>query len=69
LPSGQLKANQTPITEVQAGLVPTPWRSGSVDREHGISKAGNRRLRHIMIELPWLWVRHQPDKCAVPLVP
>ena len=34
-----------------AGLVPTPWRSGSIDREQGISKAGNRRLRHIMIEL------------------
>jgi transposase len=44
-----------------AGLVPTPWRSGTIDREQGISKAGNRRLRHIMIELAWLWVRHQPD--------
>jgi transposase len=44
-----------------SGLVPTPWRSGTVDREQGISKAGNRRLRHIMIELAWLWVRHQPD--------
>ena len=43
-----------------AGLVPTPWRSGSIDREQGISKAGNPRLRHIMIELAWLWVRHQP---------
>jgi len=41
--------------------VPTPWRSGTIDREQGISKAGNRRLRHIMIELAWLWVRHQPD--------
>ena len=44
-----------------AGLVPTPWRSGSIDREQGISKSGNPRLRHIMIELAWLWVRHQPD--------
>jgi transposase len=44
-----------------AGLVPTPWRSGSIDREQGISKAGNPRLRHIMIELAWLWLRHQPD--------
>ena len=44
-----------------AGLVPTPGRSGTIDREQGISKAGNRRLRHIMIELAWLWVRHQPD--------
>ncbi len=30
-------------------------------REQGISKAGNPRLRHIMVELAWLWVRHQPD--------
>jgi len=44
-----------------AGLAPTPWRSGSIDREQGISKAGNRRLRHVMIELAWLWVRYQPD--------
>ncbi len=44
-----------------AGLAATPWRSGTVEREQGISKAGNPRLRHIMIELAWLWVRHQPD--------
>lgn len=44
-----------------AGLVPTPWRSGTIAREQGISKAGNRRLRHIMVELAWLWARHQPD--------
>jgi transposase len=44
-----------------AGLVPTPWRSGTIAREQGISKAGNRRLRHAMVELAWLWVRHQPD--------
>ncbi len=43
-----------------AGLVPTPWRSGTVAREQGISKAGNRRLRTAMIELSWLWVKHQP---------
>jgi hypothetical protein len=44
-----------------AGLAPTPWRSGTVDQEQGISKAGNPRLRSIMIELAWLWQRHQPD--------
>jgi transposase len=44
-----------------AGLAPTPWRSGKVAREQGISKAGNPRLRHVMVELAWLWVRHQPD--------
>jgi transposase len=34
-----------------AGLAPTPWQSGSVDREQGISKAGNPRLRETMIHL------------------
>ena len=43
-----------------AGLVPTPWGSGKIDREQGISKARNRRLRTTMIELAWLWARHQP---------
>lgn len=44
-----------------AGLTPTPWASGSVEREQGISKAGNRRVRAIMIELAWSWTRLQPD--------
>jgi transposase len=43
-----------------AGLAPTPWQSGSVDREQGVSKAGNPRLRTTMIQLAWLWLRHQP---------
>jgi len=43
------------------GLTPSPWKSGSTDREQGISKAGNRRARHKAIELAWLWLRHQPD--------
>jgi transposase len=43
-----------------AGLAPSPWKSGSVDHEQGISKAGNPRLRTTMIELAWMWVRHQP---------
>jgi transposase len=43
-----------------AGLAPTPWQSGSVDREQGVSKAGNPRLRTALIQLAWLWVRHQP---------
>jgi transposase len=44
-----------------AGLAPTPWQSGQVDREQGVSKAGNPRLRTAMIELSWLWLRHQPE--------
>jgi transposase len=43
-----------------AGLAPTPWQSGSVDRDQGVSKAGNPRLRMTMIQLAWLWLRHQP---------
>jgi transposase len=44
-----------------AGLAPTPWQSGSVSREQGVSKAGNKRLRATCVELAWLWLRNQPD--------
>jgi transposase len=44
-----------------AGLAPTPWQSGSIDREQGVSKAGNPRLRTTLIQLAWLWLRHQPQ--------
>jgi len=44
-----------------AGLTPTPSQSGDRDIEQGISKAGNRRVRRVMIELAWLWLRWQPD--------
>ncbi len=40
--------------------MPTPWKSGRIDHEQGISKAGNPRLRRTMIELAWQWLRHQP---------
>ena len=43
------------------GLAPSPWKSGGIDREQGISKAGNHRARVKAIELTWLWLRHQPD--------
>jgi len=43
-----------------AGLAATPWRSGSIQREHGVGAAGNARLRKTMVELAWLWLRHQP---------
>ena len=44
-----------------AGLAPTPWQSGAIDREQGVSKAGNPRLRTTLIQLAWLWLRHQPQ--------
>ena len=43
-----------------AGLTPTPSRSGDVNKEQGISKAGNRRVRRVMIELAWFWLKWQP---------
>ena len=43
-----------------AGLVPTPWQSGSIKREQGVSKAGNSRLRTTLIQMSWLWLRNQP---------
>jgi transposase len=43
-----------------AGLAPTPWQSGTVSREQGVSKSGNGRLRSTLIQLAWLWIRHQP---------
>ncbi len=43
-----------------AGLAPSPWQSGNVNRDQGVSKAGNPRLRATMVELAWLWLRHQP---------
>ena len=42
-------------------MAPSPWKSGGIDHEQGISKAGNPRLRTMMIELAWMWVRYQPD--------
>jgi transposase len=44
-----------------AGLAATPWRSGAIEHEQGVSKAGNPRLRTKLIQLAWLWVRHQPQ--------
>jgi transposase len=44
-----------------AGLAPTPYASGDSRREQGISKAGNRRLRWMAVEIAWGWLRWQPE--------
>jgi transposase len=44
-----------------AGLAATPWQSGAISNEQGVSKAGNPRLRTKLIQLAWLWLRHQPQ--------
>ena len=42
------------------GLAPMPYQSGSMDRDRRISRAGNARARTTIIQLAWLWLRHQP---------
>jgi transposase len=44
-----------------AGLAPTPYQSGEGSREQGISKAGNRLVRTMAVEIAWGWLRYQPD--------
>jgi len=43
------------------GLTPTPYDGGGSQVEQGISKAGNKRVRSLLIELAWSWLRYQPD--------
>jgi transposase len=43
------------------GLAPTPYDSGGSQIEQGISKAGNKRARTLLVELAWSWLRYQAD--------
>jgi transposase len=43
------------------GLAPSPYRSGDVDRDRGISKAGTKLARQTLVELAWFWLRYQPN--------
>jgi transposase len=43
------------------GLTPAHFQSGAMSRDQGISKAGNAKARTVMVELAWLWLRHQPE--------
>jgi transposase len=43
------------------GLVGVPYDSGTKQQDQGISKLGDPRLRAVLIELAWMWLRHQPD--------
>lgn len=44
-----------------AGLTPTPYDSGESRCEQGISKAGNRRVRWMMVQLSCGSLQYQPD--------
>jgi len=42
------------------GLVPQPYDSGESRVYQGISKQGSRRVRSLLVEMSWFWIRHQP---------
>ena len=41
------------------GLVPQPYDSGNSQVDQGISKQGNRRVRALLIQMAWMWLRYQ----------
>ena len=43
------------------GLTPVPYQSGDSAHEQGISRAGNRRVRAMAVEISWAWLRYQPN--------
>jgi transposase len=43
------------------GLVGAPFDSGNMSREQGITKAGNKWIRSVIIEVAWMWLRYQPE--------
>jgi transposase len=43
-----------------AGMVGMPYSSGDIHRDQGISKAGSKRIRSLMVQLAWGWLRLQP---------
>jgi transposase len=42
------------------GLVPAPYQSGDTAHDQGITRAGNRHVRRVMVQLAWGWLRYQP---------
>lgn len=43
------------------GLAPSPYSSGEMSRDQGISKAGNKQARVMLVELAWCWLKYQPQ--------
>ena len=42
------------------GLVPAPFQSGETFHDQGITRAGNKHVRRLMVQLAWSWLRYQP---------
>jgi transposase len=43
------------------GLTGSPFRSGGMEREQGVSKNGDKRVRGLMMQLAWRWLKFQSD--------
>jgi transposase len=43
------------------GLVPAPFQSGETEHDQGITRAGNKHVRRLMVQLAWSWRRYQPS--------
>src|SRR5271170_1906261 len=43
------------------GLTGTPFQSGGMEREQGVSKSGDKRVRGLMMQLAWRWLKFQSD--------
>jgi len=41
------------------GMVGTPYQSGRLNHEQGISKAGNKRVRSMAVQIAWSWLIYQ----------
>ena len=42
------------------GVVPAPYQSGLIAHDQGITRAGNRHVRRMIVQLAWSWLRYQP---------
>ena len=42
------------------GLAPAPYQSGETAHDQGITRSGNKHVRHLMVQLAWTWLRYQP---------
>jgi len=43
------------------GVVPSPFQSSETSHEQGISRAGNKHVRRLMVQLAWSWLHYQPQ--------
>lgn len=48
------------------GLAPAQYQSGDTARDQGITRAGNKHVRRLMVQLAWSWLRFQPTSALAP---